>query len=213
MAADRPRRWSPASASSVVFVAVQWPFANFLMTPLARNWFFGTAYMDFSTPARLRCTRGTCSIPTEATPAQFWRGMLDRGARLVPDDVARHARRTRDAEGQAVTTRRSRAADRCVVLRSRSMRRCPPSGVGARRQPRRVPRRPGRTVSRARHRPAAARRAGRRRRRSPHDLVRRQRGADRAAAAHRAPARSSRRCPTSRHGRRTIRGCSPASSG
>jgi hypothetical protein len=34
------------------FVAVQWPFANFLMTPAARNWFFGTAYLDFSTPER-----------------------------------------------------------------------------------------------------------------------------------------------------------------
>src|SRR5262249_46457959 len=32
------------------FVAVQWPFASFLMTPLARNRFFGTEYMDFSTP-------------------------------------------------------------------------------------------------------------------------------------------------------------------
>jgi hypothetical protein len=33
-----------------VFIAVQWPFANFLMSPLARNWVFGTTYMDFSTP-------------------------------------------------------------------------------------------------------------------------------------------------------------------
>ena len=32
------------------FVAVQWPFATFLMSPAARNWFFGTTYMDFSTP-------------------------------------------------------------------------------------------------------------------------------------------------------------------
>jgi len=25
-----------------IFVAVQWPFGDFLMTPYARNWFFGT---------------------------------------------------------------------------------------------------------------------------------------------------------------------------
>jgi hypothetical protein len=33
------------------FLVVQWPFANFLMTPGARNWFFGTAYRDYGTPA------------------------------------------------------------------------------------------------------------------------------------------------------------------
>ena len=43
--------WSPDCVFLVTFIAVQWPFANFLMTPLARNWFFGTSYMDFSTPA------------------------------------------------------------------------------------------------------------------------------------------------------------------
>jgi hypothetical protein len=31
-------------------VAVEWPFASFLMTNAARNSFFGTAYLDFSTP-------------------------------------------------------------------------------------------------------------------------------------------------------------------
>jgi len=33
------------------FLLVQWPFANFLMTPGARNWFFGTEYRDYGTPA------------------------------------------------------------------------------------------------------------------------------------------------------------------
>ncbi len=37
-------------AFCATFVAVQWPFATFLMSPSARNWVFGTAYMDFSTP-------------------------------------------------------------------------------------------------------------------------------------------------------------------
>lgn len=33
----------------VVFAAVQWPFANFLMSPAARNWFFGTRYFGYYT--------------------------------------------------------------------------------------------------------------------------------------------------------------------
>jgi hypothetical protein len=30
-----------------VFAAVQWPFANFLMSPAARNWFFGTKFFGY----------------------------------------------------------------------------------------------------------------------------------------------------------------------
>jgi hypothetical protein len=59
----------------VTFVAVQWPFANFLMTPLARNRFFGAAYMDFSTPENSPYARNEFFY-YEATPQQFWRGML-----------------------------------------------------------------------------------------------------------------------------------------
>ena len=33
------------------FLVVQWPFADFLMSPTARNWFFGTTYFDYGTPA------------------------------------------------------------------------------------------------------------------------------------------------------------------
>jgi hypothetical protein len=33
------------------FLAVQWPFANFLMTPASRNWVFGTAYFAYMDPA------------------------------------------------------------------------------------------------------------------------------------------------------------------
>jgi hypothetical protein len=39
------------TAFFATFVLVQWPFATFLMTPGARNWFFGTAYRDYGTPA------------------------------------------------------------------------------------------------------------------------------------------------------------------
>jgi hypothetical protein len=33
------------------FLAVQWPFAYFLMSPASRNWIFGTAYFPYSDPA------------------------------------------------------------------------------------------------------------------------------------------------------------------
>ena len=32
-------------------IAVQWPFANFLMSPASRNWIFGTAYFPYYEPA------------------------------------------------------------------------------------------------------------------------------------------------------------------
>jgi hypothetical protein len=32
-----------------VFAAVQWPFGNFLMSPAARNWFFGAKYFGYYT--------------------------------------------------------------------------------------------------------------------------------------------------------------------
>jgi hypothetical protein len=32
----------------VTFAAVQWPFADFLMTPWARNWFFASDRMQYS---------------------------------------------------------------------------------------------------------------------------------------------------------------------
>jgi hypothetical protein len=47
------RRWLLAAVLGVVFCAtfalVQWPFASFLMTPAARNWFFAVHYFDFYT--------------------------------------------------------------------------------------------------------------------------------------------------------------------
>jgi hypothetical protein len=45
------KRWKEAIVSAVIFLAAfaaaQWPFADFLMTPLARNWFFGTQYFGY----------------------------------------------------------------------------------------------------------------------------------------------------------------------
>ena len=75
-AAWRPLVRAPLAglAFLAAFVAVQWPFANFLMSPLARNWFFGTTYMDFSTPPASLYARFVF-VPPEPLP-QFWRGML-----------------------------------------------------------------------------------------------------------------------------------------
>jgi hypothetical protein len=37
------------TAFLAVFLAVEWPFADFLMSPGARNWFFGSIYFDYLT--------------------------------------------------------------------------------------------------------------------------------------------------------------------
>jgi len=56
------KSWQIALASGVVFIAVlaavEWPFANFLMSPASANRFFGTIYFDYNSrpagPDRLR---------------------------------------------------------------------------------------------------------------------------------------------------------------
>jgi hypothetical protein len=78
----RVRGWRPIVAGAVIgtvflvtFIAVQWPFADFLMSTHARNWFFGTTYMDFSTPPQSFYARFVF-YPDRGTPGQFWRGIL-----------------------------------------------------------------------------------------------------------------------------------------
>ena len=61
------RAGRPATAFLAAFIAVQWPFANFLMTPLARNRFFGTRVLRLQHAARGRCYaryRVSCAKPT-----------------------------------------------------------------------------------------------------------------------------------------------------
>jgi hypothetical protein len=45
------RLWLQVLVSGAVFLAVyaavQWPFGDFLMSPAARNWFFGTKYFGY----------------------------------------------------------------------------------------------------------------------------------------------------------------------
>jgi hypothetical protein len=52
----RTRGWNPWKQAAVsgaiflgVFMAVQWPFADFLQSPAARNWFFHTNVFDYAT--------------------------------------------------------------------------------------------------------------------------------------------------------------------
>jgi len=49
------KTWQVALLSGAVFVAVlvavEWPFANFLMTPASANRFFGTMYFDYNSPS------------------------------------------------------------------------------------------------------------------------------------------------------------------
>jgi hypothetical protein len=70
--------WRRAIVSSVVFVAVlvavQWPFASFLMSPGSRNWVFGTMYFDYGLPPTSSYVRHIFH-PLEATAAGFWTEM------------------------------------------------------------------------------------------------------------------------------------------
>jgi hypothetical protein len=45
-----------AATFAVVFAAVQWPFAEFLMTPWARNWVFATHHMSYMIPPAIQAT-------------------------------------------------------------------------------------------------------------------------------------------------------------
>ena len=56
------------------FAAAQWPFGNFLMSPLARNWFFGTAYFDYNSRPE-SFYRRYVFFDLEKTSADFWMQM------------------------------------------------------------------------------------------------------------------------------------------
>jgi hypothetical protein len=72
------RRLTRAGVAGLVFLAafilVQWPFANFLMSPLARNWIFGTHYMGYNTPATSNYAR-FLFFPRDPSAAAFWTRM------------------------------------------------------------------------------------------------------------------------------------------
>jgi hypothetical protein len=72
-------RWKLAAVSGPVFLlsflAVQWPFANFLMSPGARNWFFGMAYFAYFDPAGFFYDPYKFQV-VENTASIFWKTMV-----------------------------------------------------------------------------------------------------------------------------------------
>ena len=70
--------WARAAAIAPVFVAaliaVQWPFADFLMSPAARNWFFGSAYFPFFVPSSTDWVRNVFTH-VEPDARAFWTRM------------------------------------------------------------------------------------------------------------------------------------------
>lgn len=70
--------WKLAALSAVVFVAVliavEWPFASFLMSPAARNPFFGTGYLRYGLSPNSHLARNLF-LDTE-TAGHFWRSIL-----------------------------------------------------------------------------------------------------------------------------------------
>jgi hypothetical protein len=57
-----------------VFLAVQWPFADFLQSPASRNWVFGTQYFPFFVPLTDEWVRNVFS-QVESSALQFWSRM------------------------------------------------------------------------------------------------------------------------------------------
>lgn len=70
--------WKVAAVSGPIFVAVllaaEWPFAEFLMSPAARNRFFGTMYFWYQLPPTSYLAQNRFLI--FETSAEFWRGIL-----------------------------------------------------------------------------------------------------------------------------------------
>jgi len=67
--------WKQSLVSAAVFLAAfsaaQWPFASFLMSPLARNWFFGTIYFGYHVSPNSLYAR-YLFLPVEPASV-FWR--------------------------------------------------------------------------------------------------------------------------------------------
>jgi len=71
--ADKPTQAVIAgTAFLAVMVAVQWPFASFLSSPAAHNWFFGTIYHYYAAPPTSLDVRNEFY---HSLPTAFWIGM------------------------------------------------------------------------------------------------------------------------------------------
>jgi hypothetical protein len=74
---ERRHRWVQAAVYGLtflgIFLAVQWPFADFLMSDAAKNAFFGAHHQDYATGPNAAIVRGL--FITEKTPSAFWQTM------------------------------------------------------------------------------------------------------------------------------------------
>jgi hypothetical protein len=74
----RWNRWTLAVCSAVLFVgslvAVEYPFASFLLSPASRNAFFGTIYLPYAVSPASYTARNMFYLTD--TPAQFWMGLV-----------------------------------------------------------------------------------------------------------------------------------------
>jgi hypothetical protein len=73
-------KWIQAALMGVVclasFIAVQWPFADFLISPASANWFFGTKYFAyFARPNGFDVRH--LFFPVERTALEFWSVMAE----------------------------------------------------------------------------------------------------------------------------------------
>jgi hypothetical protein len=70
--------WLQGGLAGIVFLLsfaiVQWSFADFLMSPLSRNWVFGTHYQMYMVSPSAPVARSEF-VAYEASRAEFWRGM------------------------------------------------------------------------------------------------------------------------------------------
>jgi hypothetical protein len=71
-------RWAQAATLGAAFfasfIAVQWPFANFLMSPGSHNWFFATNNYAYFIPSTSAWVRNVW-VQTEHSLAAFWTRM------------------------------------------------------------------------------------------------------------------------------------------
>jgi len=79
LALQQTGSWRPIARALVIglgflgiFIAVQWPFADFLLSPHARNYFFGAGYLGYNTQP----TSPYARFVFAQHDVQIWRGML-----------------------------------------------------------------------------------------------------------------------------------------
>ena len=101
-------RWTQSAilgaASLASFLAVQWPFANFLMSPASRNWFFATNNLPYFIPPSSHWARNAW-YPTEHSPLQFALTHAPSPSRRHPHDPRRPKLGRLDAPHPPLTAR------------------------------------------------------------------------------------------------------------